>query len=104
MRKLTNILFLAVLATQLGNTNCGQALRDPGYDLWCGDDLCAWKVERGEIKRVATWHEGDAGVPGFRDSAERARETLGHMAAGIANPGDVGEHRSGVIQFAPEIE
>jgi hypothetical protein len=62
MRKLTNILFLALLATQLGNTNCGEALRDPGYDLWCGEELCAWKVERGEIKRVATWHEGDAGV------------------------------------------
>lgn len=62
MRKLIHILFLAVLATQLGNTNCGEALRDPGYDLWCGDDLCAWKVERGDIKRVATWHEGDAGV------------------------------------------
>ncbi len=62
MRKLTSILFFAALASQLGNTNCGEALRDPGYDLWCGDDLCAWKLERGEIKRVATWHEGDSGV------------------------------------------
>ncbi|HSD87124.1 MAG TPA: hypothetical protein VLB44_06400, partial [Kofleriaceae bacterium] len=25
-------------------------------------DLCAWKLERGEIKRVPTWHEADAGV------------------------------------------
>jgi hypothetical protein len=62
MRKLTSILFFAAIATQLGATDCGKALRDPGYDLWCGDDLCAWKVERGEIKRVATWHEGDSGV------------------------------------------
>ncbi|HEY5923243.1 MAG TPA: hypothetical protein VIV11_16300 [Kofleriaceae bacterium] len=62
MRKLTTLCLFAALASQLGNTNCGQALRDPGYDLWCGDDLCAWKVERGEIKRVATWHEGDSGV------------------------------------------
>jgi hypothetical protein len=62
MRKLTTIFLFAALATQLGNTDCGQALRDPGYDLWCGDELCAWKVERGEIKRVATWHEGDSGV------------------------------------------
>jgi hypothetical protein len=62
MRKVTSILFLAAAGSQLGNTDCGQALRDPGYDLWCGDDLCAWKVERGEIKRVPTWHEGDAGV------------------------------------------
>ncbi|HEY5945971.1 MAG TPA: hypothetical protein VIV40_10800 [Kofleriaceae bacterium] len=62
MRKLTSTLFLAAVASQAGNTNCGEALRDPGYDLWCGDELCAWKVERGEIKRVATWHEGDSGV------------------------------------------
>jgi hypothetical protein len=62
MRKLTSIVFFAAVASQVGATNCGQALRDPGYDLWCGDELCAWKVERGEIKRVATWHEGDAGV------------------------------------------
>jgi hypothetical protein len=62
MRKLTSTLFFAAVATQVGATDCGQALRDPGYDLWCGDDLCAWKVERGEIKRVPTWHEGDSGV------------------------------------------
>jgi hypothetical protein len=62
MRKLASILFIAAVGTQLGNTNCGEALRDPGYDLWCGDELCAWKVERGEIKRVPTWNEGDSGV------------------------------------------
>jgi hypothetical protein len=62
MRKLTYLLFIATVASQLGNTDCGEALRDPGYDLWCGDELCAWKLERGEIKRVPTWHEGDSGV------------------------------------------
>jgi hypothetical protein len=62
MSKLTNIVLFAAAASQVGATNCGQALRDPGYDLWCGEELCAWKVERGEIKRVATWHEGDSGV------------------------------------------
>jgi hypothetical protein len=57
--------FLIVIlgaATQLGNTDCGQVLRDSGFDLWCGDGLCAWKVERGEIKKVPTWNEGDPGV------------------------------------------
>jgi hypothetical protein len=37
-------------------------LRDSGFDLWCGNDLCAWKIERGDIKRVPTWNEGDPGV------------------------------------------
>jgi hypothetical protein len=62
MRKLSSMLFFIAVSSQLGNTNCGEVLRDPGYDLWCGDELCAWKVERGEIKRVPTWHEGDSGV------------------------------------------
>ena len=61
MRK-HSFLFLLVVASQMGATKCGQVLRDPGFDLWCGDELCAWKVERGDVKRVATWHEADAGV------------------------------------------
>jgi hypothetical protein len=62
MRKPIHLLFLAAVASQAGNTNCGEALRDPGYDLWCGEELCAWKRERGEIKRVPTWNDGDSGV------------------------------------------
>lgn len=61
MRK-HSLLFLVVVASQMGATKCGQVLRDPGFDLWCGENLCAWKLERGEVKRVATWNEGDAGV------------------------------------------
>jgi len=49
-------------ATQLGNTDCGQVLRDSGFDLWCGDALCAWKVERGDIQKIPTWNQGDPGV------------------------------------------
>src|SRR4249919_3236940 len=61
MRK-HSFLFLLVVASQMGATKCGQVLRDPGFDLWCGDELCAWKLERGDVKRVATWNDGDAGV------------------------------------------
>jgi hypothetical protein len=56
-------------ASQLGNTNCGQITRDPGFDLWCGDQLCAWKVVRGDTERVATWHESDSGVALVGDDA-----------------------------------
>jgi hypothetical protein len=63
MKKLlSSLLFAAVAGSQLGSTDCGQVLRDPGFDLWCGDSLCAWKVERGDIKKVPTWNEGDPGV------------------------------------------
>src|SRR5262245_53080945 len=56
-------IVVAAALSQLGSTDCGgDAIRDSGFDLWCGESLCAWKVERGGIQRVATWHEGDAGV------------------------------------------
>jgi hypothetical protein len=60
MRIQLSIVLLA--ATQLGATDCGEVLSDPGFDLWCGDQLCSWKVVRGDAKRVDTWHEGDSGV------------------------------------------
>lgn len=61
MNKLS-LLVLGLAATQLGATDCGQVLRDPGFDLWCGDQLCSWKVVRGDIARAPTWHASDAGV------------------------------------------
>ncbi len=61
MKKLS-LLVLPVAFSQLGATDCGRVLRDPGFDLWCGDDLCSWKVVRGEVRRAPTWHSSDAGV------------------------------------------
>lgn len=56
------IVFVAA-ASQLGASDCdGGITRDPGFDLWCGDALCAWKLERGQVLRVPTWHPADAGV------------------------------------------
>lgn len=55
-------LIVVAAATQLGATDCGQVLRDPGFDLWCGDQLCTWKIVRGDVRRVSTWHDGDSGV------------------------------------------
>ena len=62
MRYLYSLVFIAAVS-QLGATDCGgNAIRDSGFDLWCGDQLCAWKVERGAIQRVPTWNKGDSGV------------------------------------------
>ena len=62
-------IFALLLGTaafsQIGATDCGgdpPIIVDPGFDLWCGDQLCAWHVDRGEIKKAATWHSEDAGV------------------------------------------
>ena len=61
MQKLS-LLVLGLAGTQLGATDCGRVLRDPGFDLWCGEDLCSWKVVRGDVARAPTWHASDAGV------------------------------------------
>lgn len=61
MRALSTLFILAII-TQVGATDCGQVIRDSTFDLWCGEELCAWKVTRGDIKRIPTWNEGDSGV------------------------------------------
>jgi hypothetical protein len=62
MRLLTSCIAV-VAASQLGATDCGGGItRDPGFDLWCGEALCAWKLERGSVQRAPTWHLDDAGV------------------------------------------
>lgn len=61
MKSLTFVA--AVLAvSSMGATDCGQVLRDPGFDVWCGESLCSWKLVRGDIEQVGTWTEGDSGV------------------------------------------
>ncbi|MBA2545123.1 MAG: hypothetical protein H0V17_36100 [Deltaproteobacteria bacterium] len=72
MKRITHMvgpLVVAILAaSQLGATDCGQVIRDPGFDLWCGDSLCGWKLLRGDIEQVGTWHEADSGVAFLGDN------------------------------------
>ena len=57
------LFFAAVYATQAGHNSCsGDLLHDSGFDLWCGDQLCSWQLEKGELRQVPTWHEADLGV------------------------------------------
>lgn len=54
---------LALTLLMMGTGECGEPiLKDTGFDIWCGDKLCAWTVESGDIKRVPTWHRSDFGV------------------------------------------
>ena len=59
----TAIFFALVYATQAGNDSCsGDLINDSGFDLWCGDELCSWQVEKGAVAKAPTWHERDLGV------------------------------------------
>jgi hypothetical protein len=59
MRPLRPCLFIAALGSA-GFGPCGSSvLGNTGFDLWCGEELCAWTVEAGEVERVPTWHDRD---------------------------------------------
>lgn len=63
MRHLMYAMLAASAVMVSGWSSCGpDILADPSFDLWCGESLCAWEVEAGEVERVATWHGSDAGV------------------------------------------
>ena len=57
-------LSVAALLTVTGADSCGpeDLLDNASFDLWCGDSLCSWELERGAVEKVATWHASDAGV------------------------------------------
>jgi hypothetical protein len=41
---------------------CDDVVSDPTFREWCGDTLCAWKLEEGHISRAPTWTDKDYGV------------------------------------------
>jgi hypothetical protein len=43
---------------------CGDmsAVDDPSFDRWCGDKLCNWQLDDGNIERVGTWSRWDWAV------------------------------------------
>lgn len=62
-RVATTIAAVAIYLACAGHGTCtSDLLDDPSFDLWCGEELCSWKVERGDIHKAATWHESDTGV------------------------------------------
>jgi hypothetical protein len=75
MRFPLSIVLVVAAVSQVGATDCGQITRDQGFDLWCGETLCSWKLERGMIEKVGTWHEGDSGVSMVGDDVAFAQLT-----------------------------
>lgn len=39
-----------------------ELIEDATFRLWCGEELCSWRLEQGKIREAPTWHEGDKGV------------------------------------------
>ncbi len=65
MKKLlSSTLFAAFAFLSLSAENCGEThfIQDSGFDIWCGDRLCAWELESGSVARASTWHKDDYSV------------------------------------------
>lgn len=75
MKRSTLVFATAVAVSQMGATDCGQIIKDPGFDLWCGDRLCDWKIETGDAVQVPTWHAGDDGVELVGDDVAISQQT-----------------------------
>jgi hypothetical protein len=56
------VLFFVALACSLFASGCDDVIADPNFHTWCGDQLCSWKLESGEIRKSPTWHPKDFGV------------------------------------------
>ncbi len=61
---------LAVLAA-----GCDDVIEDPTFRMWCGESLCAWKLENGSIQRAPTWHKKDHGVEFVETPTTISQET-----------------------------
>ena len=65
--KTKNMIWVMVLLSTviLRGDTCGggsDLLMDSGFDLWCGDTLCSWELDEGEIAKASTWHARDLAV------------------------------------------
>lgn len=56
------VLLLVSLFCVVFAAGCDDIISDPNFHTWCGDQLCSWKLESGEIRKVPTWHKKDFGV------------------------------------------
>ncbi len=92
MRTRTSIeLCLALVGITMlsGTSSCdNDLLHDPGFDMWCGDALCSWAVEYGDIQKVPTWHELDEGARLFGPSTS------------ITQYADFGHHDADCVYFS----
>jgi hypothetical protein len=63
VHKISGLLLSVVALFALsGYSSCDPILENNGFDLWCGADLCYWKIDRGNIRKAPTWHGSDLGV------------------------------------------
>jgi len=56
------VLGLSALTSLLVAGCDDDLIDDANFHMWCGDELCSWKLETGHIRQAPTWHKNDHGV------------------------------------------
>ena len=63
----------------LGAPGCESVAMDgidnASFDIWCGDNPCAWKVEEGRVEPSPTWHRKAMGIR-FADDPTRISQVI----------------------------
>jgi hypothetical protein len=62
MSKRLLLVVLGLGMASLGGDCDGDIAQDPTFRDWCGDSLCAWHLDAGQVKPVPTWSDDDLGV------------------------------------------
>lgn len=113
-RPLRALMALLVFVAVAGVTCQTDLIDDAGFQLWCGEELCVWDLEEGEIERVATWHEHDYGVslvsddvllsqPAEYESASACIVTTSRIEPGAVVSVEIDWDGDGVIDWAQPI-
>ena len=61
-RRTVVLLASALAMSSLGGDCDGDIVNDPTFRDWCGDTLCDWTLDAGQIHPVPTWIPEDLGV------------------------------------------
>ncbi|MGB5286703.1 MAG: hypothetical protein WBN29_19505 [Polyangiales bacterium] len=54
MNKQLHFVLPCMLLVTMGSYCETDVIDDPGFQFWCGEELCEWDLEEGEIRKVAT--------------------------------------------------
>jgi hypothetical protein len=71
---------LALGASMVGGDCDPDIANDPTFRDWCGDTLCAWKLDAGQIRPVPTWNANDLGVSFVETPTAISQATTGSGA------------------------
>ncbi|MDB4946753.1 MAG: hypothetical protein JWP97_6287 [Labilithrix sp.] len=80
-----SLAFLVLLVgCALFASGCEDLISDPNFHTWCGDQLCSWKLESGQIRKAPTWHPKDLGVELLDGTAPSFTTAISQVA--VQNP------------------